>query len=105
MGKLWDKHLEDTAFEVVRQKFAALPALKEILLSTGDAILAEAAPNDAIWGIGLAGSNPCVHDPRRWPGRNVLGNALMKARAFLREQQDADEECDDTKPKQRCKGS
>jgi len=84
-AKLWEKHLQDTAFEVVRQKFASDARLRAGLLGTGDAILAEATRNDRIWGIGLDVGDARVQDPKQWPGRNVLGNALMRARKFLRD--------------------
>ena len=48
------------------------------LKSTGDSILAEAAPNDLIWGIGLS-----VSDAQKggiWRGSNLLGETLMKVR-------------------------
>jgi len=82
--KLWEQHLEETAFEVVRQKFAADEALSAVLLSTGNAVLAEAAPYDCIWGIGLGTSDERSMNPAQWRGRNILGFALMRARAFLR---------------------
>lgn len=82
--ELWDQHLEETAFEVVRQKFEANEELSAILLSTGNSILAEAAPNDCIWGIGLGTSDDRSLDPGQWCGRNILGFALMRARACLR---------------------
>lgn len=81
---LWQERLEETAFEVVKQKFASAKGLREVLLSTGDAILAEAAPNDCIWGVGLPLGDARVLDPWQWRGRNVLGTALMKTRDFLR---------------------
>jgi len=82
--ELWDIHLEEVAFEVVKQKFENNPELCAVLLSTGSAILAEAAPNDSIWGIGLNISDSRSLDPDQWRGRNVLGYALMKARDYLR---------------------
>merc|ERR1712048_873984 len=63
---------------------AAEPQLSELLLSTGRSIIAEAAPNDPIWGIGLALKDTRAKDPKHWCGRNVLGHALMRARAHLR---------------------
>lgn len=81
---LWQNHLEETAFEVVRQKFAADKTLRDVLLSTGDAILVEAAPNDRIWGVGLNRKDSRVKDPSQWQGRNILGYALMQARDHLR---------------------
>eukprot|EP00933_Yihiella_yeosuensis_P071380 TRINITY_DN7958_c0_g2_i3.p1 TRINITY_DN7958_c0_g2~~TRINITY_DN7958_c0_g2_i3.p1 ORF type:complete len:478 (-),score=100.85 TRINITY_DN7958_c0_g2_i3:157-1590(-) len=86
---LWDLHLADIAFEVVKQKFMSDSKLKDLLLSTGEAIIAEAAPNDKIWGIGLGLSDPRVNDPSKWLGLNILGGALMKTRSFLSEQNGA----------------
>ncbi|EIM82324.1 DUF1768-domain-containing protein [Stereum hirsutum FP-91666 SS1] len=59
--------------EVVRLKFTQHPALKEELLSTGNAPLVEAADVDAFWGFGSDGK-----------GRNELGKALMKLRQRFR---------------------
>jgi len=82
--ELWQLHLEETAFEVVRQKFAADRSAQKVLLSTGDKILAEAAPNDCIWGIGLSLRDARVKCPEEWRGRNILGYALMRARDHIR---------------------
>eukprot|EP00403_Amphidinium_massartii_P016330 CAMPEP_0178416156 /NCGR_PEP_ID=MMETSP0689_2-20121128/23918_1 /TAXON_ID=160604 /ORGANISM="Amphidinium massartii, Strain CS-259" /LENGTH=497 /DNA_ID=CAMNT_0020037491 /DNA_START=23 /DNA_END=1516 /DNA_ORIENTATION=- len=81
---LWLERLEDIAFEVVKQKFCSSKALKELLLKTGDVRIAEAAPGDCIWGIGMGCSDPHAQDPTMWKGRNVLGEALMKARDHIR---------------------
>ena len=51
---LWREHLIVIAYEVVRQKFQADLACRQVLLSTDDKILAEAALHDNIWGIGLS---------------------------------------------------
>jgi len=82
--EIWRRHLEQTAFEVVRQKFESEKRLRELLLSTGSSILAEAAPNDCVWGIGLRLSDSRVKDPSQWCGRNILGTALMRTRDHLR---------------------
>ena len=58
--------------------------LREFLLSTGDSVLVEASPYDAIWGIRLAASSPEAQDPMKWRGRNLLGFALMEVRDELR---------------------
>jgi len=84
-AKLWEHHLKDTAFEAVKQKFAGDAHLRKLLLETGDATLAEATKNDAIWGIGLNVGDPRVQSPAQWKGRNILGEALMQTRAFLRD--------------------
>jgi ribA/ribD-fused uncharacterized protein len=65
-------------------KFSQDPALKAFLLGTGDAVLVEASPFDAVWGIGLGVADEAATDPLRWEGENLLGFALMRARHQLR---------------------
>jgi len=55
-----------------------------VMLSTEDAIIVEASPVDAIWGIGLAEGDPDAQIPGRWKGLNLLGKTLMTARDELR---------------------
>jgi ribA/ribD-fused uncharacterized protein len=69
--------------EVLTAKFSQHPGLKEFLLSTGDAILVEAAPRDRRWGIGMGENNPNIKDPKLWRGTNLLGKALMEVREKL----------------------
>jgi ribA/ribD-fused uncharacterized protein len=64
-------------------KFGGGP-LRAYLLATGDDIPVEAAPRDQIWGIGLSRDDERSRDPRTWRGRNLLGFAIMRARAILR---------------------
>lgn len=66
-----------------RAKFSQHAALESFLLSTGDQVLVEASPVDAVWGIGLAAGDPRAHDPAQWAGLNLLGFALMDVRAEL----------------------
>lgn len=65
------------------EKFGAHPELRAFLLSTGSRVLVEAAPRDTVWGIGLGRDNPKATSPSRWRGQNLLGFALMEARAIL----------------------
>jgi hypothetical protein len=75
-------------FEIVVRgnvaKFGQNDRMKEFLLSTDDEVLVEASPRDRIWGIGMSSTDPKVRDPRTWRGLNLLGFALMDARATLR---------------------
>lgn len=50
-------------------KFGQHPELRDFLLATGRKILVEASPNDRIWGIGMAASNPDAVRPSRWRRR------------------------------------
>jgi ribA/ribD-fused uncharacterized protein len=67
-------------------KFAQHQRLKYFLLGTGDRVLVEASPVDQIWGIGLAADDARASDPQLWRGLNLLGFALMQARATLRDE-------------------
>jgi ribA/ribD-fused uncharacterized protein len=78
-------------FEIVvtgnYHKFTQNPALAEFLSGTGERVLVEAAPNDAIWGIGVKEDDPRAAHPALWPGENLLGFALMAVRTRLQEGQ------------------
>ena len=65
-------------------KFSQQPRLRAYLLGTGERMLVEASPMDAIWGVGVAADDPRAIDPAQWPGLNLLGFALMQVRARLR---------------------
>lgn len=79
----WERRRMDLVTEGNVAKFGQDPAMKAHLLATGDAILVEASPLDRIWGIGLDEHDPAALDPARWQGLNLLGFALMRARARL----------------------
>ncbi|MFF3596285.1 NADAR family protein [Kitasatospora indigofera] len=64
-------------------KFEQDPALRSYLLGTSQRVLVEASPVDRIWGVGLAADHADVTKPSRWQGLNLLGFALMAARARL----------------------
>ena len=65
-------------------KFAQNTELKELLLKTGDAVLAECAVKDRIWGIGLSMRDPDRFDRSKWKGQNLLGYTLMMVRESLK---------------------
>ena len=69
----WEAVKEDVMREAVRAKFTQHAELAEILLSTGDAILAEHTPRDHYWADGGDGN-----------GLNRLGQILMEIRHELR---------------------
>ena len=61
-------------------KFGQHKELRDFLLGTGNKVLVEASPQDAIWGIGLAADDDRAASPEHWPGLNLLGFALMEVR-------------------------
>ena len=83
--KVWKANCRQIVTEGNVHKFSQNEELKAFLLSTGDAVLVEAAPRDQIWGIGLGQDNPKARDPKQWRGQNLLGFALMDVREKIRE--------------------
>lgn len=75
LRKDWEEVKEDIMREALYEKFTQYPELKELLLSTKDAILIEHTKNDNYWGDGWDGS-----------GKNRLGILLMELREKLRSQ-------------------
>jgi ribA/ribD-fused uncharacterized protein len=88
--RLWDAAVADVARAALLAKFRAHPDLGRELLATGRRRIAEASPQDAIWGIGTDAQDPDAQDPSKWRGRNVLGAALEQVREILREERNAE---------------
>ncbi|MQY27756.1 NADAR family protein [Nocardia aurantia] len=80
---LWQAHRFEIVVAGSAAKFAQHEDLRQYLTDTGDRVLVEASPVDRIWGIGLAADDPRAAEPTRWEGLNLLGFALMEARAAL----------------------
>jgi ribA/ribD-fused uncharacterized protein len=81
---VWDEQKLEIVINGNRHKFDQHSALKEFLLATGEQVLVEASPVDAIWGIGMSAENPAARNPDLWKGENLLGFALMVVRDKLR---------------------
>ncbi len=81
---VWDKVCYDVVKAGNRAKFAQNKALRDALLATGDAILAEAAPNDKKWGIGMTAEVAEKTPQADWNGKNLLGKVLMELREEFR---------------------
>ena len=80
----WNGVRQIIVYNGLIQKFSQNPDLKKLLLDTGDAVLAECAVNDRIWGIGLSLHADDRFYPAKWNGQNLLGYVLMMARDSLR---------------------
>lgn len=82
---LWNGMRQLIVYQGLMAKFSQNDGLKAKLLQTGDAILAECAIKDPIWGIGLSMSDPSRTSMSCWKGENLLGFSLMMVREQLRE--------------------
>ena len=69
----WEAVKDDIMRKAVRAKFTQHPAMRELLLSTGEALLVDHTKEDRYWGDGGDGS-----------GLNRLGKILMEVRAELK---------------------
>src|SRR5438046_291250 len=69
MNPKWDEIKYAVMIKALEAKTEQHPYIKKALIETGDALLIEASPYDAIWGIGKNGD-----------GLNLLGKAWMEVR-------------------------
>ncbi len=80
----WDECKAKIIYDGNYAKFSQNEDLKERLLATGNAILAEASRFDNIYGIGFAADDPEARQPEKWTGQSILGKALMQIRKELK---------------------
>lgn len=76
----WNGVRQIIVYEGLFAKFTQNELLKKQLKDTQDAILAECAVKDCIWGIGLSMNDSNRLKPELWKGQNLLGFALMMVR-------------------------
>lgn len=79
----WNGVRQIIVYKGLCAKFSRNEKLKENLKATGNALLAECAVKDKIWGIGLSMKDLDRFDPVKWKGKNLLGYALMMVRDWL----------------------
>ena len=82
--EIWNREKYFIVLHGNYMKFSQNSELKKFLLSTGDTILVEASPYDAIWGIKMSRNDKDILNPLKWKGKNLLGFALMEVRDELR---------------------
>lgn len=80
---IWNGIRQIVVYEGLLAKFSQDRDLKDKIKSTGEAILAECAVKDLIWGIGLSMKDPNRFDKTKWKGQNLLGYTLMMVRERL----------------------
>ncbi|MBQ6500855.1 MAG: NADAR family protein [Mogibacterium sp.] len=81
---IWDRCKCEIVYNGNYAKYTQNTRLRNVLLGTGDVVLAEASPVDKIWGIGLDRDDPLALDPENWQGENLLGKILMDIREELK---------------------
>lgn len=79
----WSGIRQIVVYEGLLAKFSQNEDLKQQLRNTENAILAECAVRDRIWGIGLSMKDPNRLDRMKWQGQNLLGYSLMMVRSRL----------------------
>lgn len=80
---IWSGIRQIIVYEGLLAKFSQNDNLCKKLLETQDAVLAECAVRDRIWGIGLSMTDPARLDSTKWKGQNLLGYTLMMVRNKL----------------------
>lgn len=80
---VWNGIRQLRVYEGLLAKFSQNTELQERLLSTGDAVLAECAVQDRVWGIGRSMKDEKRLVMQEWKGQNLLGYALMETRRSL----------------------
>lgn len=86
--KLWNEKAEEIVFRGNLAKFSSSEEMRNALLSTRKAILAELNGHDKIWATGLSSARDHrAQRPSKWPGQNKLGRVLERVRDVLQEEQ------------------
>lgn len=79
----WSRVCDQHMLEGLIAKFSR-PEMKQFLLSTGDAYIAECNGKDAYWGTGLYMDRMRGVRINAWPGKNKLGLLLANVREQIR---------------------
>ena len=82
----WEKVARGLVYMGNYAKFTQNPDLKEFILKTSGTELVEASPYDKIWGIGLPEGHKDIYDPKKWKGKNWLGQVLTQVRLKIEEE-------------------
>ena len=83
---LWEKTCVTIVKRGVKAKFAQNEDILQILLGTGNTLLAECSPYDKKWGIGIDINDPDHTVIAKWRGKNFLGRILMEVREEIRQE-------------------
>ena len=78
--KEWYKQLYAITEQGIKEKFKQNQDLKQLLLETGSATIAEARKTKPFWTIGLDINDVNALNQENWCGKNMMGKILMKIR-------------------------
>jgi ribA/ribD-fused uncharacterized protein len=86
--EIWNRNVCAIAHYAPMAKFSneRNPMLRDQLINTGDAILAEATVHDKKWSIGTNTDDIRARHPHTFAGSNIQGFTLMEIRKTLRDQ-------------------
>jgi ribA/ribD-fused uncharacterized protein len=79
----WDARKDDAMRVILRAKFTQHPELRKQLLETGKSVLGYANARDKYWSIGTSEDTDKAKNPKKWPGKNMVGVLLMELRETL----------------------
>lgn len=82
--RIWEKEKYEIMKNGLRYKFNQNKLLKNKLLDTKMKSLYEASKYDLIWGIGVDSTQASKITESSYPGKNLLGKALMEIREEIR---------------------
>lgn len=82
--KVWEEAKYPIVLNGNYFKFTQNPGLRDFLLSTGESVIVEASPFDAVWGVKMGQEDDNILNPMEWKGENLLGFALMEVRDEIR---------------------
>ena len=82
--EMWSQTTSEILQPALLEKFRQNDRLREALLATGDAEIAEASASDCLYGIGLSLNNPDAVNKSLWKGENLQGAALVSVREQLK---------------------
>ncbi len=83
-AKVWNGRLPLIYYKGNYAKFDQNEDLRQLLLDTGDTMIAYCNKNDKTNGIGLYGDDTRIYKTTSWQGQNLLGFNLMEVRDTLR---------------------
>ena len=82
--KDWMKKAYSVTKLGIEEKFKQNRELQKLLLKTGSATIGEASEYNIFWTTGVDISEPNALNPKKWSGKNMMGNILMSIRDNLK---------------------